>query len=365
MARWRLYLGNAESAPAQLTVESPYLWLIDFAASEAGGGTGTVTATLDAVTLSSDADLFIQATATPTLGDVTLSSDADLFIQATLDATLAALTATTDADLLIQATLDASLDAVTLSADGDLLLQATATPTLDDVVLTSEADLFIQATLDATLGDVTLEADGSLDAVPNGEVDATLDDVTLSSEADLFLQASATPTLADVTLSSEADLFIQGSLDATLGDVTGSSGSDLFIQATLDATLDDVTLSSEAVGPSASVGDVVVTLGDVTCESYAPNSIGGGSTRVPRWDQSVVDIVTGKGKLVLPIVVVSGTIRVSGGTGKMRLPGLRALGSGYVERSGNAGISCPVPIVRARGAVEISPAEELELRRML
>lgn len=88
--------------------------------------TGTLSATLDAITLSSSGAVAIAGTASATLGEVTLSAAGALSIAGTASASLGDVTLSAAGALALAGTLSATLGAVTLTATGGNAIGAPA-----------------------------------------------------------------------------------------------------------------------------------------------------------------------------------------------------------------------------------------------
>ena len=133
---------------------------------------GSLTVTLDNVTVSSVSDIDIAATASVTLDEVTVSSAATLSLSGTETTTLDDATVSSDATLLIQATASVTLDDATVSSDADLEIHADTSVTLDDVTVSAEGVGFITYTaeLNVTLDDVSVFCDGNI-RLPNTDAD--------------------------------------------------------------------------------------------------------------------------------------------------------------------------------------------------
>jgi len=105
-------------------------------------------------------------------------------VSGSLTATLGAVTLASNADLLIQGSFAGTLAAVSLSSNADLLIQGTLSKALDPLAGSGAADLLVSGSLAATLGDVTLASNGTLgSAAISGAVSATLADATLTANA--------------------------------------------------------------------------------------------------------------------------------------------------------------------------------------
>lgn len=203
----------------------------------------------------------ITGTLSATLDDLTLTATGTLPIVGTLTVALDDLTSTATGTLALTGSLAATLDDATLSATGALALTGTLTATLEDVALAATGALPITGTLSVTLDDLTLTATGGGAGIV-GELDVTLDDLTASATGALAIAGTLSATLADTTLAATGALPIVGTLAATLDDATLSSTGTLPIVGELAATLADTTLSSS--GALALTGSLTATLDDLT-----------------------------------------------------------------------------------------------------
>jgi hypothetical protein len=182
------------------------------------------------------------------------------------------------------ATLTSTLAALTLSSEATVAAgpAATLTATLAALTLSSEATAAAgpTATLSATLGALTLAAEATASSGASATVAATLAPVTLASAAEAAAGPSATlsATLGPVTLASEATTVTGtlASLAGTLGALTLAANAETAAgpAATLAGTLGALTLAASAeVTEFVPSGDteatVAVTLGALTLVSNA------------------------------------------------------------------------------------------------
>lgn len=151
-------------------------------------------------------------------------------ISGSLSATLDPVTLAADGDLTIQGSLAATIDPITATGAGSLTIEGEATNTIAPVTLAGTASLSISGALNATLDNVTLAASGSqgsLDPI-SGALAVTLPPVTLGATGSLSISGVASATLGGVTLSATGALTNRGSLSAQLAPVVlvanGSSG---------------------------------------------------------------------------------------------------------------------------------------------
>lgn len=136
-----------------------------FPAASGGAITGTLSATLANVTLSSQGALAIAGVTNATLAAVTLSSQGALAISGTASVTLGDVTLVSASALAITGTLAITLADVTASGAGAVAITGTESSTLDNVTLLATGALSIVGTMSATLDNVTLAATGELEAV--------------------------------------------------------------------------------------------------------------------------------------------------------------------------------------------------------
>lgn len=101
-----------------------------------GGITGALTATLDAVTLSTTGALELKGTASITLDAVALSAASTIALKAATAVTLGDLTLASTGVLSLTGALAKTLDDATLAATGAIAIKAALTVTLDDLIYT-------------------------------------------------------------------------------------------------------------------------------------------------------------------------------------------------------------------------------------
>jgi hypothetical protein len=242
---------------------------------------GSLTGTLDGVTLSSGASAPISATLTATLADATLSSGAQVDAASaigSLTATLDPATLSAGASAPIASSLAATLSTVTLSSAASAPVTATSATTLDTATLSSGASIaeasppiFLRIRRPVVLEE-GIEVGRRYHAIQGDHVTApallgafnqTLDGVTLSAGA------SSVDASVDIYLGSETRREAYPEAAFQWHRVKYPSLLTVLFQYTaqlaLDTTFDSLTLSSKAYGPA--LGDLTATLGDLTFSS--------------------------------------------------------------------------------------------------
>lgn len=186
-----------------------------------GGVTGSVTVTLDALTV---------------------SGAATVQVAGSLSGTLAALTLSAAGVSVVAGTLDATLDPVTLSSAGGTGATGTLSVTLDPVTLSSAGTVLVAGALSVTLDPVTLSSTGVAGSVTTGTLSVTLDAATLSSAGTVLVAGTLSATLDPVTLVSAATLAVTGTASVTLASLTLSGAGAVAVTGALSVTLAAVTL---------------------------------------------------------------------------------------------------------------------------
>lgn len=224
--------------------------------SAASSITGTLAATLDAVTLAASGALPIAGTAAPTLGALQSAGTGALSLAGTASATLGALTSSAAGTLALAGSLSATLADVTVSAAGSGAHTGTLAQTLGALQSSAAGTLALVGTLSATLGAVTASGAGALGVA--GSLSATLAPLTASGVGSAGAQGSLSATLAAVTSSAAGTLALVGTLSATLGALSSTGAGAVRITGTLGATLGAATLSG--VGSAGAQGSLFATL---------------------------------------------------------------------------------------------------------
>lgn len=208
------------------------------------------------------------ATLTASVGAITLSSDVDALIGASLSASIGNVTLASDVDALIAASLSASIGdvALTAAATTTAAIGADLTASVGDIALTSDADVLIGAALSASVGAITLASD--TDVLAGAALSASVGDITLASDTDVLVGASLSADIGEITLSGAAAITVGASLSASMGDIALTSDVDVLAQAALESAVGEITLEASAatdagagIGAAltASIGDIILT----------------------------------------------------------------------------------------------------------
>lgn len=122
-------------------------------------------------------------------------------VTGTVSATLAAMTASAAATVALAGAAAVTLAALTTAATGTVALAGAASPTLAAVTTSAAGTVALTGAASVTLGAVTLSAAGAVALV--GTTSSTLGAVTSSAAGAVALAGSLSATLAAVTLSGE------------------------------------------------------------------------------------------------------------------------------------------------------------------
>lgn len=162
-------------------------------------------------------------------------------VTGSLSATLAAVTLSSSGSVSVSGSLSKTLNALTLAASGSLSVSGGLSTTLAPVGLSSAGSVSIGGVLSQALAPVTLVSAGSLSV--SGSLTKTLDLVTVSSTGSLSVLGSAAITLGAVTLTA-----------------TGRVGADETVIGSLNITLEGVRLSATAYGVSIGFGASMIII---------------------------------------------------------------------------------------------------------
>ncbi len=131
------------------------------------GLTGTLEATLDALTIEAAGTVGsggITGELTATLGEVTVVAAGAVTISGALTATLDALTSSGAGTVAVAGTLNATLGALTLNGAGTVAIAGAATIPLGDLTLGATGAVAVTGALTATLDAMTTEATGTVES---------------------------------------------------------------------------------------------------------------------------------------------------------------------------------------------------------
>lgn len=176
-------------------------------------------------------------------------------------------------------TLSVTLDDVTLSADGTLDISASASITLDAVSLASSGAVDVSGVLSTSLDALTLSSTGTLsDDSRNAILDKTLDDLTLSGAAETTLTATVAIALDALSVASAGAMRAQAALSRTLDGLgLSSTGTVATFVARVRCQM---TLNDKAKTPVPNLTGLVWAWFDAVTPNNldAPTDVGTGET---------------------------------------------------------------------------------------
>lgn len=148
------------------------------------------------------------------IGSIALSSDVThsgggAALGADLTASIGALTLSSETDVVVGASLALSIGALTLSGDADVVVGAGLASSIGNVSLSADVDVHVQAALSASLGDVTLASDATLQSSVGATLSASIGEITLTCDADVRLGAALSASIGDITISSEGVVVVR------------------------------------------------------------------------------------------------------------------------------------------------------------
>jgi phage-related protein len=279
----------------------------------AGGGTATLSATLDPLISAGIGKVAVKGTFGTTLGAMLLAGAGKVPGQGTLAATLGGLGFVATGSVPSRGTLAATLGAVTLTATGSIPARGTLGTTLGALVLAGASDVLVQGRFAPELTFGSLLGHGPIASAPLASLRVSpvpLDAVVLAGTGTVGNQTftgTLNATLADLLLTGTGRELVQGTLAATLGPAT-LNGIGLVTaprSATLAATLGPLTLQSFGfIGYVPDVGVASITLGPLVLAGAGRVALKGtlGTTLGP---------VTLAGAGHVPLLPRTGTLHVT------------------------------------------------------
>lgn len=306
---------------------------------DAGAITGTLSITLDNVTISSTGKVAVSGALSKTLDDTVISSTGTVKIVGTLTKTLddVSIVATGTVGLVtITGTLSKTLDDTTITATGKNYISGELSKTLDDAGLSATGAVKVSGALSKTLDETGISATGSVKIT--GMLSKTLDDTSISSTGKIAIAGTLSKTMDDTGITSTGTVAISGSLAKTLDDVGISSSGKIAIVGSLSKTLDDVTILATGGIGAIITGTLTKTLDDITLAADGKVYISGSLS------SSLDDVVisaAGKalvnGTLAQTLddtgIVAAGEVDISGMLAQV-LDGVTLSGSGTVKITG-------------------------------
>lgn len=188
----------------------------------------------------------------------------------TASITLAALTASGTGKVTLRATSGVTLSALTSSGTGKVALKATAAVTLGALTVAGTGRLQITGTGAAALSALTVAGTGALQGAGTGSAAVTLGDLTAAGAGVVRVSGAGAATLATLTGVGAGSLRLAGSGTAQLGTLSAAGTGALRLSGSLAATLDAITIALDGQTPSDGSGSISltgsadVTLADVT-----------------------------------------------------------------------------------------------------
>jgi fibronectin-binding autotransporter adhesin len=193
-------------------------------------------------------------------------------ISGTLSATLGALTGTGGGDLTVSGAVTSTLGSLTVSAASAIAIHATAGITLGGATLSAAGTVALTAAASQTLASAVLSSQAAV--ANSGAVAATLGAVQSGGSAAIDITGGVSATLAAVTVVATGGSSGMGTVAATLGALSGSASAVLDIAATSGISLG--ALTTGAAGTIDLSGAATITLGSLSGTGAGAVSISGG-----------------------------------------------------------------------------------------
>jgi hypothetical protein len=198
-----------------------------FLPSGATSITGTLAATIDAVTSSASGSVAVAGSGSPTIGAVTSSADGDVAVAGALAQSIGPVSSSAAGVVPVAGASAQTIGNVTSTADGDVVVTGQGSPTIGNVTLSATGGSGTLGDLAQTIAPVTAAAVGAVAVA--GTSGAAIDPVSSSAAGAVAVQGGAAASVGTVSASSTGAVQVAGSLGADMGQLTleasGLSGS--------------------------------------------------------------------------------------------------------------------------------------------
>lgn len=242
-------------------------WVLPYVAAAGGSASGTLSATLDAVTLSSAGKAPVVGVSAATLAAVTSAASGAAPVVGSASSTLVSLSVSSVGVVAVVGASSSTLAAATLAASGTAPVVGAASNTLGAVSVSSVGVSVASGALSVTLAAVTTTAAGQAPSV--GVLAVTLGSVTAASAGVVPVVGAAAVTLdgLQVTATGVTGVTVIGSLSATLASASLAAAGVAQASGSAAVALGAVTLASS--GASRATGTAFPALEDVQSVSNA------------------------------------------------------------------------------------------------
>jgi len=234
--------------------------------SRAPTNTGTLNATLGALSRTMTGTVRVTGTLAQTLGGLGLVATGHVDSptrHGILNATLGSLQASSTGTVRVAGAAAVTLGPVALSATGAVAASGSVAATLGPLTLVAAATGVVAGSLAATLGPVTLAAVGVLPIV--GTLGVTLGGIGLVASGVVGAApviGTLAVTLGSMTAVGTGTVGVAGTLTRTLGEMTAASAGTVAVAGALTQTLGGLGLvATGVVGAAPVFGQLSVTLG--------------------------------------------------------------------------------------------------------
>jgi len=251
--------------------------MIEVAYGTVAGITGTLTKTLDGISLSATGVVSVGGSLTKTLDGITKTITGTVDVIGTVSKTLDGIAANLAGAVDVKGNLTKTLDGIILQATGTVgaaEITGTLNITLDAITFSASGGVAVSGNLTKTLDGVGLSTSGTVAVV--GSLDKTLDGIGLSTSGVVSVAGTLSKTLDGIGLSAAGVVIVSGILNAELAgislDANGTVGTTPII-GNLDKTLDGINIS--AIGVVAIAGALTKTLDGISLSTAGVVSISG------------------------------------------------------------------------------------------
>jgi hypothetical protein len=217
--------------------------------------TGTLTKTLDGISLSAIGVISVSGSLTKTLDGITKTITGTVDVTGAVSKTLDGIVANLTGVIDVKGDLNKTLDGITLQATGtvgEATITGTLNITLDAVVLNASGAVAVVGNLDKTLDGINVSASGMIAVA--GALTKTLDGINLSAVGVVSVSGISNITLDGIGINAAGAVSVSGDFTKTLDGISLAGAGTVEVTSSLAKVLDEIAFSaSGTVGGGAEI----------------------------------------------------------------------------------------------------------------
>jgi hypothetical protein len=246
---------------------------------------GVSSKTIDAVSVSSAGKTEVEGVASSTIADVTLVAAGEVTtesgdITGELSQAIDAVAISSAGKAYVSGTLSKSIDSTTVSSAGKTHVSGALSQSVDAISISSAGKLYVVGEFSKSIEDITLVSAGTSESLISGSLEITIDSISSVSSGEVDISGVASNAIDSFSISSSGKVIPRGTLSKTIDAVTSSSAGVVRVRGTTSKTIDAISISSsgkvyisgllnKSIGSVVSTGEgtsATIILGELSSE---------------------------------------------------------------------------------------------------